>query len=114
MQDRIETFIQQTLAPLGVPVSQPPGDAQATTWITWNLLSGRELTASDTGTRVRHMFQLRALTRGYASEHREVFFRAIDALKAAGVRVYAWGPDEREPETGISHIVCTCTWNQRS
>ena len=113
MQDRVETFIQATLTPLGVPVSQTPGDASAETWLTWNTVSGRGLTASDTATRVRHTFQLHAWTHGVASEHREVFFRAIDALKAAGVRVFSWGMDEREIETGISHIACTCIWNQR-
>jgi hypothetical protein len=114
MTDRVETFIQDALKDIGVPVSQSPGDASAETWITWRTVSGRELTASDVGTRVRHMFQVYAHTRGTASEHREVFFRAIEALKAAGVRVFAWGPDERDPDTGISHIVCTCTWNQKN
>ena len=114
MNDRIETFIQATLSPLGVPVSQTPGDASAETWITWNTVSGRELTASDVGTRVRHTFQVHAWTHGVGSEHREVFFRAIDALKAAGVRVFSWGMDEREKDTGISHIAATCIWNQRS
>lgn len=114
MTDRVETFIQSTLAPLGVPVSQTPGDASADTWITWDTVSGRELTASNIGTRVRHMFRVHAFTHGVSSEHRTAFFAAIDALRAAGVHVFAWGPDERDPDTGICHIVCTCTWNQRN
>lgn len=113
MQDVIETFIQSTLLPLKLPVSQTPGDASAATWITWNTVSGRGLTASDTMTRVRHTFQLHAWTHGDASEHRTAFFAAIDLLRAAGVRVFSWGADEREKDTGISHIACTCTYNQR-
>ena len=113
MQDIIETFIQSTLSPLGVPVSQTPGDASAETWITWNTVSGREWLAGNTVTRVRHIFQVHAWTHGVDSEHRQIFFQAIDMLKAAGVRVFAWGMDEREADTGISHIACTCTWNQK-
>ena len=113
MQDVIEQFIQSTLAPLGVPVSQTPGDASADTWLTWNTVLGRAITASDSVIRVRHMFQLHAYTHGVASEHRAVFFAAVDALRAAGVRVYAWGADEREKDTGICHIACTCIWTQK-
>lgn len=113
MTDRVEQFIQNTLSPLGYPVSQTPGDASAETWITWNIASGRELTASNVGTRVRHLFQVHAYTHGAESEHRAAFFAAVNALKAAGVHVFAWGPDERDADTGICHIACTCTWNQK-
>ena len=113
MTDRIETHIQAALAPLGYPVSQTPGDASAETWLTWNTVRGAGLTASDVPTRVRHTFQLHAWTHGSASEHRAAFFEAIEALKAAKVRVFSWGPDEYEKDTGISHIACTCTWVQR-
>lgn len=113
MQDVIETFIQGALEPLGYPVSQTPGDASAQTWLTWNTVRGDGITASDAATRVRHTFQVHAWTHGFASEHRQAFFAAIDALKAAGVRVFSWGMDEREKDTGISHIAATCYWNQR-
>lgn len=114
MNDVIEEFVQATLLPLNYPVSQTPGDASAQTWLTWNTVGGREYMASDEATRIRHVFQLHAWTRGTESEHRRAFFEAVDALKAAGVRIYSWGPDEREKDTGISHIACTCTWRQKS
>lgn len=113
MTDMVETFIQGTLTPLGYPVSQTPGDASAQTWITWNLTSGRALPAANEWTRVRHMFQLHAYTHGQESEHRTAFFAAIDALRAHGVRIFSWGGDEYEKDTGICHIACTCVWNQR-
>lgn len=114
MRDTIETFVQGVLAPLGWPVSQTPGDASAQTWLTWNLAGGRALTASDEATRVRHMFQVHAWTHGEQSEHREAFFAALDALKDAGVRVFSWGADEREKDTGICHIAATCVWHQHN
>lgn len=108
----MEEFIQATLAPLGYPVSQTPGNAKAETWLTWNTVNGREYLAGNDPTRIRHTFQVHAWTHGVGSEHRQAFFSAIDALKAAGVRVFSWGMDEREPDTGICHIACTCMWNQ--
>ena len=113
MQDIVETWIQRILAPLGWPVSQTPGDASQPTWITWNLVQGREYMAGNDATRLTHMFQLHAYTHGENSEHREAFFAAVTALKAAGAKVYSWGADEYEKDTGVCHIACTCTWRQK-
>ena len=44
---------------------------------------------------------------------RVAFFMALELLNAAGVRVFSWGPDEYEQDTGIHHIACTCEWWQR-
>ena len=62
--------------------------------------------------RVRHLVQLHAWTHSQDDAHRAAFFAAVALLKAAGVRIYSWGPDEYERDTGISHIACTCSWWQ--
>ena len=40
------------------------------------------------------------------------FAQSLAMLKKAGVRVYSWGPDEYEKDTGLHHIACTLTWWQ--
>ena len=112
-QDSVQEFFAAALAALPYPVSQPPGDAAADTYITFNEAAGIGRTAGNTATRVRHLVQLHAWTRLENGEHRVAFFAAIEALKAAGVRVYSWGPDLYENDTGIRHISCTCSWWQR-
>ena len=99
-------------AAVAVPVSQPPGDAQAETWITFNEIAADSKTAGNAATRMRHLVQLHAWTHSDDDEHRTAFFMAIELLKAAGVRVFSWGADDYEQDTGIHHIACTCEWWQ--
>ena len=95
-----------------IPVCQVPGGAGEQTWVSFNEASGLGYTASNEAQRIRHLVQLHAWTHSQDDEHRAAFFAAVALLKAAGVRVYAWGPDEYEKDTGISHIACTCSWWQ--
>ena len=111
--DAVQQHFQAALAELPYPVSQPPGDAEAQTWITFQEISATAQTASNTWMRVRHMVQVHAWTHGEDDEHRTAFFHALQLLREAGVRVYSWGIDETEKDTGIHHIACTCVWNQR-
>ena len=111
--DRVQQFFYGILKDLPVPVSQPPGDAQAETWVTFNEIAGDGMTASNATRRVRHLVQLHAWTRSEDDDHRVAFFMAIELLKEAGVRVFGWGPDDYEQDTGIHHIACTCEWWQR-
>lgn len=111
--DVVQQHFMAALADMPVPVSQPPGDAQAETWITFNEISADGMTASNDVRRLRHLVQLHAWTHSEDDEHRTAFFMAIELLKAAGVRVFGWGPDDYEQDTGIHHIACTCEWWQR-
>ena len=110
--DRVQAFFMDALRDIGYPVSQPPGDASAQTWVTFNPVRSAAYMAGDSITRFRQLVQLHAWTRAETDEHRTAFFAALDALKAAGVRVYAWGPDDYEQDTGIHHIAATVTWWQ--
>lgn len=112
-QDKVQQFFTAALSGLPWPVSQPPGDADAETYITFQEIGGSLYQASGTPTRVRHMVQLHAFTHSADDAHRTAFFAALDRLKAAGVRVYSWGLDDYEKDTGIHHIACTCVWWQR-
>lgn len=113
MSDEVERVFYTALSALPWPVSQPPGLAENETYITFQPVSGDGQTAGNEITRVRHLVQLHAYSRGENGEHRTAFFAALDALRTAGVRVYSWGPDSYEADTGIHHIACTCRWVQR-
>lgn len=112
-EDKVQQFFQSVLADLPWPVSQPPGDADAETYITFQEVGGSTYQASNAATRIRHLVQLHAFTHSANDEHRAAFFAALAKLRASGVRVYSWGIDDYEKDTGIHHIACTCTWWQR-
>ena len=112
-EDIVQQHFYDALKDLSVPVSQPPGDAQVETWVTFNEISADGRTAGNDVTRLRHLVQLHAWTRSDDDAHRAVFFEAIGLLRAAGVRVFGWGPDDYEQDTGIHHIACTCEWWQK-
>lgn len=111
-QDVVEKKFFRALSGLPWPVSQPPGLAENETYITFQPVSGDVRTAGMEATRVRHLVQLHAFSHAEDGEHRRAFFAAIARLKDAGIRVYSWGPDSYEAETGIHHIACTCVWMQ--
>ena len=111
--DEVQQHFYAALASLPVPVSQPPGDAQADTWVTFNEIAADARTAGNAVTRICHLVQLHAWSHCDNDDHRVAFFAAIELLKAAGVRVFSWGPDDYEQDTGIHHIACTCEWWQR-
>ena len=54
-EDRVQQFFYGVLKDLPVPVSQPPGDAQAETWVTFNEIAGDGMTASNATQRGRHL-----------------------------------------------------------
>ncbi len=110
--DVVQQFFTKALEGLGYPVSQPPGDAGAETYVIFQEVSGSSYLAGNAVQRVRHLVQLHAYTHSEHDEHRTAFFAALAMLKKAGVRVFSWGPDVYEHETGMHHIACTCTWWQ--
>lgn len=108
--DVLELFAR-TLAPLPWPATQPPGDSQAPTYLTFNETSWTDAEgASNAARRVHHLVQLHAITTGSDGEHREALRQAIALLKAVGVRVYAGGPDIYETDTRRHHVACTCEY----
>lgn len=111
-EDVVQQFITRALRDLPWPVSQPPGDAQAETWVTWMEAGCQAYTASNEAQRARHLIQLHAWTKSEDDEHRAAFFAAVSALKRAGVRVYSRGADVYESDTKLHHIYCTLTWWQ--
>ena len=112
-QDIVQQHFMAALSRLPWPVSQPPGPAEAETYLTYNEVGGYGHEASDETQRIRHLVQLHAFTRSEDDDHRTAFFAALLELRKAGVRVYSWGPDQYETDTGIRHIACTCVWWQR-
>lgn len=111
-EDIVQQFFTRALEGLPYPYGQPPGDADAETYVTFQEVSGSGYTASNEAQRVRHLVQLHAFTHSANDDHRAAFFAALALLKKAGVRVYSWGPDEEEKDTGMHHIACTLTWWQ--
>ena len=112
-RDPVEEHFLYAMRDLPMPVSQPPGDATARTWVTFNEVSADSRTASNEIQRLRHLVQVHGWSHEQNGEHRTAFFMALEALKAAGVRVFGWGPDDYEQDTGIHHIACTCEWWQK-
>ena len=121
MTDVVEEMITTALRDLPYPVSQPPGDSDAATWITWSETSqlfGQA--SSNVSRRTRHMLQIHAFHhRGYYTEtmdsedanaHRQALFEAIKELRKAKVRIWSTGMDELEKDTDIYHISCTAEW----
>ena len=113
MTDTVEKVFYDALRDLPWPVSQPPGLAENETYITFQPVSGDGRTAGNVVTRIRHLVQLHAYSTKEDGEHRTAFFAAIGALRSAGVRIFAWGPDSYDADTKTHHIACTCTWWQR-
>lgn len=111
-EDRVAAFFHDALAGIPWPCSRPPGLAENETYVTYAPVSATAHMGSNQAQRLRHLVQLHAYSRGQNDEHRAAFFSALSALKAQGVRVYSWGPDEYEADTGLHHIACTCTWWQ--
>ena len=112
-EDRVQQFFYSVLQTIGWPVSQPPGDAENETYVTFNEVSARATGASNAPTRVRHLVQLHAYSHSQDDDHRTAFFAALYALKERGVQVWSWGPDDYDKDTGMHHIACTCAWAER-
>ena len=101
----MEELFQRTLLALGVPVSKPPAGGQHETYVTFNEVLGEyEAHASNQAQRLYHMVQLHVFSQRDDGTHRALFFRAVAALRAAGVRVRSYGPDDFATTTGHHHM----------
>lgn len=111
-QDGVQQMMAQALSSLPWPVSQPPGNLEAETYLTFSEVRGSLYRASNRTARIHHLVQVHAWTKSGEDRHRTALFEALELLQAAGAVVVSWGPDEYERDTGISHIACTVAWNQ--
>lgn len=103
-----------TLSALGVPVSKPPGGGDAATYVTMQeVLGTMEGFASNAPRRVRHMVQVEVLTKLDDGSHRVLFRQAVAAMRAAGIKVISYGPDDFDTETRYYYIAATTEWNER-
>ena len=112
-KDSVQQVFYSALQACGYPVSQPPADAEMETYIAFNEVSARASGASNMATRVHHLVQVHAYSHSQDDEHRKAFFAALHALQERGVKVWSWGPDDYDRDTGMHHIACTCAWIER-
>lgn len=107
----VETVFAAALAMLPCPVSQPPGDSTAESYVTFFEVQGVwGESASNTPTRLRHLVQLHAYSHLGDGTHRRLFLRAMKLLRAVGVRIESSGLDDYEKDTGIHHMAAYCEW----
>lgn len=109
-----DEVFQSALAPLGYPVSQQPAGGEHETYLTFNeVLGGFTAYASNEPHRLRHTVQAHVFSKRDDGAHRDILLAAIRALRRAGVRVYTYGPDMYEDDTGYHHIAATCEWVEK-
>ena len=109
-----DQFFQGTLSQLPCPVSKEPAGGKHETYAVFNEVRGTFTGhASNQPRRLRHMVQVHVFSKRDDGTHQAVFHQAIALLRAAGVRVYSYGPDMYETDTGYHHIAATCEWAER-
>lgn len=106
-----DQFFQATLLPLPCPVSKEPAGGKHETYATFNEVLGTFTGyASNQPHRLHHTVQVHVFSKCDDGAHQTIFHQAIAMLRAAGVRVYSYGPDMYETDTGYHHIAATCEW----
>lgn len=109
-----DELFQATLLPLGYPVSGQPAGGQHETYLTFNEVRADFIAhASNEARRLRHTVQVHVFSRRDDGAHRDIMRSAIRALRKAGVRVYSYGPDMYETDTGYHHLAATCEWTEK-
>lgn len=107
----VNEFFYSILSGLPWPVSRNPAGGENETYLTFNEVSGSLVEASSNEPqRRRHLVQLHAFSHRNDDTHRRAFFQGVDLLRKNGVRIFSWGPDQYETDTGIHHIAATCEW----
>lgn len=110
----VEQVFQAALSALPCPVSKPPAGGKHKTYATFNEVLGQYTAhASNAPRRLYHMVQFHVFSKLDDGTHRTLFFQGLTLLKAAGVRVRSYGPNDYETETGYHHIAATCEWVER-
>lgn len=110
-----DDFFKATLDPLGYPVSKEPAGGQNETYIAFNEAAGTFTGhASNQPHRLHHMVQVHIFSKLDDGTHETLLQQAIGLLRAAGVRVYSYGPNQYEKDTGYHHIAATCAWTEKT
>lgn len=109
-----DELFQGALSALPCPVSKEPAGGDYETYAVFNEVLGTFTGhASNQPHRLRHMVQVHVYSKLDDGTHADLFARAVKLLRAAGVRVYSYGPDLYETDTGYHHIAATCEWAER-
>lgn len=99
------------LAALPCPVSKMPGGGAHETYAVFGeVLATPTHSASNAPRRLRHTVQVHLYSRRDDGTHETLLREAMRLLRAGGVRVYSYGPELYETETGYHHIGATCEW----
>ena len=110
--DMEQTF-QATLGALPCPVSKPPADGRNESYVAFvEVLGTFDGYASNEPRRLVHMVQVHAYSKRDDGYHRTLLTEAIELMRAAGIRVRSYGPDDYEKDTGYHHIAITCEWTE--
>lgn len=108
-----DEVMQSALGALGCPVSKEPAGGAHETYAAFNEVRGTFTGhASNAPHRLHHMVQLHIYSKRDDGTHAVLFREAIRLLREAGVRVYSYGPDDYETDTGYHHIAATCEWTE--
>lgn len=110
----VEQTFTAALSPLPCPVSKPPAGGKNETYAVFNEVLGTfDGYASNQPRRLTHMVQVHVYSKKDDGTHRALFMQAIALLRAAGVRVRSFGPDDYEKDTEYHHIAATCEWTEQ-
>ena len=105
----IGELFYSTLSALPCHVSTVPAGGKHMTYATFNLAYGKyQNYASNEPHRTYHMVQVHVFSLEHDGTHRALMYQAIELLRAVGVKVRSWGPDEYEADTRYYHIAVTC------
>lgn len=110
-----DEHFKTALDPLGCPVSKEPAGGQHETYAAFNEVLGTFTGyASNQPHRLHHMVQIHVYSKRDDGTHETLFHKAIRLLRVAGVRVYSYGPNLYDNNTGYHHIAATCEWTEKT
>lgn len=109
-----EERICGALSTLPCPVYKPPADGTQATYVlikeALGLYAGH---VSNAPTRMKHLYQVHVYSKLTDGTYRTIMDQAIALLRAAGIHVKSYGPDDYETDTTYHHIAITCEWAER-
>lgn len=101
-QTTVDGLVKSTLLSLGAPVERLRYTGKASTFITFQLLLGREAGfADDDGTAYEHFYRADIFSK---TDYIALLRRAERALKAAGFYGININPEAYEHDTGFYHV----------
>lgn len=105
--------MMSTLHPLPCPVSLPPAGGKNSVYVTFHeTQASYGAFASDSPLRMEHMVQVHVYGENM-NQVAEVLAKAVGLLKAARIRIRAYGADYYEESIKRHHKAVTCVWVER-